>query len=263
MFNLKQVSLVKKQRTLLQIDSLTFASGALTAVIGANGAGKSTLMRALLDPDSLSSGSVSLAERPLNSFSLVELSRRRAYVEQAARPTFSLEVIEYLRLARSQFTESSKQRDRCIADVIGRLNMSRLLVRDITTLSGGEFQLVEYARALIQLTQGADYEHCTLLLDEPCSALDIRQSQILYSHLREFIELGGSAILVEHNINEAARISDFVLFLSGGRVFAHGPTKTVFTTPNINTCFATEGTVLSHAVQGGQDTRLIYQSLIN
>ena len=233
-----------KQSCLLQDVSWQFASEKITAIIGANGAGKSTLMKTLLGAIQPDCGSVSLQGKPLSSWSIQDLAVCRAYMAQSSGFKLGVSVLEYLLLARVHHYESQATSDAYIEHVIQLLSLEPLVLKRLDALSGGEFQRVELARAWCQLLSQDKLKDKLLLLDEPASALDIHQSQKLYHYLENFVHDGGTVIVVEHDINTAAKYCDEIVLLKQGQCLAAGDRKSVFTESNLNHCFNVNGRLL-------------------
>lgn len=245
MFKLANILLKREGRVLLDIPKLHITERAITSVIGANGAGKSTLFKVLLSEISINHGEVQFDNQLLSSFTLEELSYQRAYIAQAQRPTFSTSVIDFLKLARYSRRESLVNTAHWLSVIVAEHNIETLLERDILTLSGGEFQRIAFARACLQLIDEAHYNGKMLLLDEPTSALDIKQTRRLYEQIKHFNAQGGTVLVIEHNINYAANFSDQMLVIKAGTVCAHGETDKVFNSTVLDTCFETQGKVIS------------------
>lgn len=217
-------------------------------IVGPNGAGKSTLLKLLLGLEAADSGDVCFREQPLSSWDVKSLANLRAYMAQTSVARLALPVFEYLALARIHKVESQQTRDNFVNKVINSLALSHLATKSIDRLSGGEFQRVELAKAWCQLLDENGVEDKLLVLDEPSSALDIHQTQRLYGNLKQFTENGGTVIVVEHDINLAARFGDNILMLRDGEKIAFGAVRHVFSCENINKCFDVNGSVLYDAV---------------
>jgi len=218
---LAQVSVRIGGRTLLSDVSLTLEPSCFTAVVGPNGAGKSTALRVLagdLVPDA---GHVTLDGRALRDYSIEALARRRVVVPQSSRPVFGFRVDDYVALGRMPFGEPAAA-ETLWSSVRLAMRMGgceSLCSRDVTTLSGGEFQRVQFARALAQLpAHGNTTETCCLLLDEPTSALDLQHQAGLLGVAREIARSGVAVLAVLHDLNLAMHFADRVVVLADGRV---------------------------------------------
>jgi iron complex transport system ATP-binding protein len=114
-----------------------------------------------------------------------------------------------------------------------RLGIEALVDRSIATLSGGERQLVLFARALVQ-------DPDLLLLDEPTAFLDLKHRVEVLGEVRAFAAAGGSALVVSHDLSLAARTCDRIVLLGAGRVIADGAPSAVLTPENLRTAFGIE-----------------------
>jgi iron complex transport system ATP-binding protein len=231
-------------KALLEDVSWRFSQAKITAIVGANGAGKSTLMKGFLGFIKPDLGKVSIHNKKLADWTLNDLAHTRAYMAQSGSHRVGISVTEYLLLARVHHIESTARCDAYVDEVVNILDLHDFANRQINELSGGEYQRVELARAWCQLLNNDSLEGKLLLLDEPSSALDIRQSQKLYGHLSHFTLLGGTVVVVEHDINTAAKYSHDMMLLKSGKCIAAGSTQTVFTEQNINQCFDVSGRLL-------------------
>jgi iron complex transport system ATP-binding protein len=189
--------------------------GTLTALIGPNGSGKSTLLLALsgLLPYN---GSLTLGERELSGISRRELGRLVGVVPQQTRMSAPFTVYEVVALGRLPYHRVSGEDDRLILEAVERMELERLLFRDVTKLSGGEAQRVSVAAVLAQ-------DPPVMLLDEPASALDPRHTARLFSLLRELAAEGKTIIAVAHDVNLAAAFADFILAVKDGKILFSAP----------------------------------------
>ncbi len=205
-----------------------------TALIGPSGCGKSTLLRCLnrmndLIEDVHTTGQILLEGQDITdpTLDVIELRRRVGMVFQRPTP-FPKSIYENvaygLRIAgvrdRSVLdgvVESSLKRAALWDEVKDRLRESAL------GLSGGQHQRLCIARAIAVDPQ-------IILMDEPCSALDPRST----ARIEDLIdELRGeyTIIIVTHNMQQAARVSDYTAFLYEGTLVEVGETTKLFTTP--------------------------------
>ncbi len=206
----------------------------VTALIGPSGCGKSTLLRSLNRLNDLvdsvrTSGAISLDGRNITGpdVDVIELRKRMGMVFQKSNPfpkSIFENVVYGLRIdgerrkpALEEACERSLRQSALWDEVKDRLRESAL------SLSGGQQQRLCIARAI-----ATDPE--VLLMDEPCSALD----PIATSKIEDLIVgLRGrySVVIVTHNMQQAARISDYTAFMYLGRIIEFGPTETIFRKP--------------------------------
>ncbi|MFZ5833046.1 MAG: phosphate ABC transporter ATP-binding protein PstB [Planctomycetota bacterium] len=215
--------------------SMSFPRNEVTALIGPSGCGKSTLLRCLnrmndLIDDVRTTGSIRLDGQEIldKSLDVIELRRRVGMVFQKPTP-FPKSIYENvaygLRIAGinqkgvlQEAVERSLKRAALWEEVKDRLHTSAL------GLSGGQHQRLCIARAIAVSPE-------IILMDEPCSALDPRST----TRIEDLIgELRGeyTIIIVTHNMQQAARVSDWTAFLFEGVLVEFGPTNQLFTKPD-------------------------------
>lgn len=210
-------------RTLLEEVSLAVEAGEVLAVVGPNGAGKSTLLRALAGELRPTSGTAAFAGRPVRSWPPRALARQRAVVSQRVALAFPMTVAEVTALGRMPWhgTPEAARDAAAIAAAMARVGVAGFAGRAYATLSGGEQQRVQVARALAQLDGAAP--PAALLLDEPTASLDVGHRAVLLKALRQLAAEGVAVLVVLHDLNEAAFVADRVAVLDAGRCIALGP----------------------------------------
>ncbi len=193
-------------------------AGELVAILGPNGAGKTTLLKcidAILRPDR---GAVLVEGRDVLKLSPPEIAREVGYVAQRTEPA-RLTVYDAVLLGRRPHIrwDASDEDLRMVEAALRRLDLSRLALRGLDQLSGGELQKVAVARALVQ-------EPRLLLLDEPTSSLDLRNQVAILDLVRRVVdEHAIAAVMTMHDLNMALSYADRVLLLKDGRIVAQGP----------------------------------------
>jgi phosphate transport system ATP-binding protein len=221
--------------------NLLVAPKRITAVIGPSGCGKSTLIRCLnrmheVVPEARATGQVLLRGEDICAPSVdpVAVRRRVGMVFQKPNPFPTMSVLDNvaagLRLngflvRRSQIAgkvEKSLRQAALWDEVKDKLN------RPATELSGGQQQRLCIARALA-------VEPEVVLMDEPCSALDPVATLKIEDLMRELAK-EYTIVIVTHNMQQAARVSDYTAVMMmaedrAGEMIEYGPTREVFTTP--------------------------------
>ncbi len=215
--------------------SLALAGGELLAITGPNGSGKTTLLRALLGLVKPASGSVTLDSRPVTTWSRRALAAVVAALPQREEPAFPLTVREVLLMGRwarlGPLTAVGAADEQAMQDALVRCDVAGFDQRTIDTLSGGEWQRVRLARALVS-------QPSLLLLDEPTTALDIGHEMEIFELLRGLASEGLGVLMITHHLNLAARFADRIILLDHGQVAADGPPSAVLTTALIERVFA-------------------------
>jgi iron complex transport system ATP-binding protein len=204
--------------------SMEVHPGSLYAVLGPNGSGKSSLMRALLGLRPVERGTVLVDDTPVQAWDRRTLARAVGAVTQAEAISFPLTTRELVAMGRYPHLgplEREGPRDReAIARALSVCDLSDLADRDVTTLSGGEFQRARIARALAQQPRA-------LILDEPTASLDVGHEMTILELLRASADSGMTVLLITHGLDMAARFADRMLLLSEGVVAAEGTPQEV------------------------------------
>ncbi|NLL35899.1 MAG: ABC transporter ATP-binding protein [Fretibacterium sp.] len=199
----------------------SFESGRMTALIGPNGSGKSTLIRALagLIPHE---GRLSLGGRETRSFSRREFGRLVGVVPQQLHITYPFSVWEVVGMGllpwKTLLSRTTEEDEARIAAAAERADVGHLLLRDVSSLSGGETQRTFLAMVLAQ-------DPPVLLLDEPTSALDPRHSTRVFSILKALAGQGRTVVAAVHDVNLALAFADRFLALKDGTIVAGGPVR--------------------------------------
>ena len=215
--------------------SLDIAASAVTAIIGPSGCGKSTFLRALnrmheLNPEARMEGEIRLFGDDIYSRTVesVAVRRRIGMVFQKSNPFPTMSIVENVTVGlrlnglrdRNILAERTEQSLRMAAlwdEVKDRLHAPAI------SLSGGQQQRLCIARALA-------VQPDVLLMDEPASALDplatAKIEDLILTLKKDY-----TIVIVTHNMQQAARASDFTAFLYLGELVEFGPTTKIFTSP--------------------------------
>ena len=193
---------------ILQPLSLDIEAGPSTVILGANGAGKSVLMRlmhGLLRP---SSGSVSWRSpgRQAMVFQRPVMLRRSALANVA----YALRV--------------AGQDEGQAMDALKEVGLAHLAHRPARVLSGGEQQRLALARAWALHPQ-------VLFLDEPTASLDPSATREIETVIRAFDAAGTKIVMATHNLGQARRLADEIIYLHQGRVLERAPADQFFARP--------------------------------
>ncbi len=229
--------------------SLSIKPNQLTAIIGKNGAGKSTALKAICGDVELKTGTVSLDGKSSKEISIQEFAKRRAVVRQKSSIEFEFTVREIVSLGRSQYSGlfTSAKDHVIIKQCLQKVDAYHLLDRTYTTLSGGEQQRVQFARALAQIWEKMnENEPSYLLLDEPLASLDVAHQHEMMHVLKQLCEQNVGVLIILHDLNLAAQYADNVFILKDGKLIAEGTPFDVFTEEIIFDAFDHPVSVVPH-----------------
>ena len=213
-------------RDILRDVTFSFNRGDCVCLLGPNGTGKTTLLKCLLGYLRPEKGRISLDEKDLRSYSARERASRIAYVAQATRLGFPYTVEEVVlmgRIAHMRIGAAWSKEDKRIArEVMERLGILGMAERNFQRLSGGERQMVLFARAL---AQRADY----LVLDEPTAALDYSNQIRILKTIRRLQEDGYGILMTTHFPDHAFLACNQAVLMRDGCVLAAGDPREVVT----------------------------------
>ncbi len=222
------------KRAVIHDLDLAIAPRAVTAIIGPSGSGKSTVLRSInrlndLIPGARYSGDIRVHDESVfrPGIDLVALRLKVGMVFQRPNP-FTKSIFDNVAYGPSL---NALVPDRELPDLVERCLRQAALWDEVkdrldqpgTGLSGGQQQRLCVARALANSPE-------VLLMDEPASALDPLSTQKL-EELIHVLKRSYTIVIVTHNMQQAARVSDHTAFLEAGRLIEFGDTEQVFTAP--------------------------------
>ncbi len=194
---------------------LCVAPGRVQALVGANGAGKSTLVKILAGADQPSEGHLELDGQPVRLNSVLDAaSRGIAIVSQELNLFGDLDVLSNLFIGRekTRLATLSKPAMRRLAEpVLAEIGLDVPLDRRVGDLRLAEQQLVEIARALLE-------DPSILILDEPNSALQARESERLFDVIARMCKRGVGVVYVSHFLEEVFRVADEITVVRDGQI---------------------------------------------
>ena len=232
MIEMKNLSVSYQGQLALEPTSLTIKGPIITGIIGPNGAGKSTLIKGMLGIVECE-GQTFLDRKPMKQ----ELSKI-AYVEQKIHIdyNFPIKVKECVSLGlypKIKLFQRLKASDwEKVARALKIVGLEDFAERQISQLSGGQFQRVLIARCLVQ---EAEY----IFLDEPFVGIDSVSEEIIMETLRQLRKAGKTILIVHHDLSKVVAYFDQVLLLNK-EVIAFGSTESTFTKENMQKTYGSQ-----------------------
>ena len=229
MIRIENLSVSYKETLALKDISLVLQGPTITGILGPNGAGKSTLLKSMLGiiPHE---GHAFIDNKEMN-----KSLKKVAYVEQKIHIdyNFPIKVKECVSLGLYPsiplFHTLKASHWKKVADALEIVGLSDYAERQISQLSGGQFQRVLIARCLVQ---EADY----ILLDEPFVGIDSVSEEIIMNTLRDLKKSGKTVLIVHHDLGKVPHYFDQVLLLNK-ELIAFGPTKETFNQANLKQAY--------------------------
>lgn len=229
--DIKNIEVSIGEHPILQHITLPITEHAVTAVIGPSGCGKSTLLAALNGslqaPKKVTNGQIIYDGLSVDSMDPHILRRQIGLIGQ--QPTVFPGTIEDNMLFALNYYKELSSTDRkakaiqCLEQAGLYSEINGDVKRLASSLSGGQQQRLCIARSLT-------VDPRVMLFDEPCSALDIKNSLHIEALLTE-LKVKQTIVIVTHNLQQARRIADYTVFMNDGRVVEWGATEQIFSNP--------------------------------
>ncbi|KXT71069.1 metal ABC transporter ATP-binding protein [Streptococcus cristatus] len=232
MIETRNLSVSYQGQLALEPTSLTIKGPTITGILGPNGAGKSTLIKGMLGIVECE-GQTFLDRKPMKQ----ELNKI-AYVEQKIHIdyNFPIKVKECVSLGlypKIKLFQRLKASDwEKVARALKIVGLEDFAERQISQLSGGQFQRVLIARCLVQ-------EAKYIFLDEPFVGIDSVSEEIIMETLRQLRKAGKTILIVHHDLSKVVAYFDQVLLLNK-EVIAFGSTESTFTKENMQKTYGSQ-----------------------
>lgn len=211
--------------------------GDVVSILGPNGVGKTTLLKCMNMVHTPHRGSVMVDEDPILDMPSRDIAKIIGYVPQRAHVSGST-VFESVLIGRKPHiaVDATEKDLRFVGRIIDLLDLADIADKPVNQISGGEYQMVQIARALAQQPK-------VLLLDEPTSNLDLKNQYHVLDAISNVVKVNGMcAVMTNHDLNLALRFSTKFILMRQGRVFAAGG-KEVITESNIREVYGIDVSV--------------------
>jgi len=198
MIEIKQLTVARGKRIVVDNFSATIAPASITAITGPNGCGKSTLAQAIAGDLKYQSGQITIAGRELQTITLEEQAELRSVVEQNRNYWLSFTAREVIAMGQSKANLARME------GVMKRLQIAEYADQSVTTLSGGQAQRIDLARALIRDTP-------IYIFDEPLSAQDSQSKVRVIEEFKAMRSAGKTLIVIAHSDRESLSWCDQII----------------------------------------------------
>lgn len=229
-----------KGAALLELASLALQPGELVVLLGPNGAGKTSLLRVALGLVRPDNGSARLGDADPAALSPGERARAVTYLPQMRDLAWPIRVRDVVALGRFAYGAAPARLGEAdtitVAHALAACDLLPLANRATDTLSGGELARVHIARALASQAP-------LMVADEPVASLDPRHQHQVMRLIRGFVDRGGGALVVLHDLDLAALFADRLVWMSEGRTLASGSVAETMTPHWIEAIYGIHATV--------------------
>ena len=214
-------NLTRKYKDFTLSASFGVEEGDFLCIIGPSGSGKSTLLSIIAGLENPDSGSVILDGKDITDTRIQDRNIGMVFQDFTLFP--SMNVLKNIEFGMK--TKKKADKDRFALNLLKLVGLEGYEKRSVTSLSGGEAQRVQLARALAA-------EPKILLLDEPLSALDALLREEMRSELKALVTSRGiTSVFVTHDQTEAMSMSDLIAVLSAGKIEQYDTPETIYAHP--------------------------------
>lgn len=220
----------KNSKSILKNLNFNIDKGTTTVLLGKNGSGKTTLLKLLMNFEKPQDGKIYLNGKDIADFSILEKSKQIAYVGQDIFSQFDFSVEDYLLFgvtnSLSMFQLPKEEHRLIVEENVNKFGIAHLLNKKMDQISGGEKQIIMICRAFIQ---GSNI----IVLDEPLSALDFSNQNIILKLLKNIKNENKTIIFTTHNPNHALYLDANVLMIDNNELFIDGLARKELTINNL------------------------------
>lgn len=234
MLEVKSLAFSYGKGQVLENVSFSLKKGEIMCILGPNGAGKSTLIKCIAGILKPTAGSVHILGKDTASLGSEGIARRIGYVPQYNEVAFPFTVLDFVTMGRaphlSMFASPGAKDIELAKESLAMVGISYLTERPVSSLSGGQSQMVLIARALVQ-------QPALLLMDEPTSHLDFGNQILVLETVQRLASLGMSIVMNTHMPDHAFLVGSRAAALTGGKLVAVGEVETVLTSKMMSSVY--------------------------
>ncbi len=214
--------------------NLSVNKGEVLCILGPNGTGKTTLIKCLNCLLRLNAGNIFLSGEDIYSFNKTDLARQIGYIPQGHSPVFPFTVLDVVLMGRAphlgSMSSPSKNDYEIARECLKKMDMTHMMNKPYTELSGGEKQLIFFARVLAQKPD-------ILLLDEPTSHLDFGNQMRTLDLINKMAEVGFTVVMSSHFPDHAFIAADKVAIMKDCSLIDYGTPEKVITEENLEKAY--------------------------
>lgn len=226
--------------------SFTAQAGDFVAVLGPNGVGKSTMFKCILGFLTRYEGTILIDGTDARDFTRKELARHVAYIPQSSSQVFDYSVLELVLMGSATrigfFHTPGPEEEARAMEILESLGIPHLAHQGCGQISGGEYQLVLLARALLQ-------DAGILVMDEPTANLDYGNQYRVMERIAGLSEREFIVMMASHDPNQVLQHATRALIVDHGCVQAEGRPAEVMTAPRLSELYGID--VHRHQVMDG------------
>jgi len=215
----EKLSLAIDGKPLVKEVSLKLSQGELVVMLGPNGAGKSLTLKAAIGLEKLATGLSTLGGDPIQTLTPMTRARQLTYLPQTRALAWPIRTRDLVALGRfaygTRLGKLSPADTAAVEHAMQACDISHLADRKASTLSGGELARTHCARVFAAKAP-------LLIADEPVAALDPRHQFGVMDLFRNYVQDGGGALIVLHDIALAAKYADRLIWMKDGEIITNG-----------------------------------------
>lgn len=219
--NIEVLNIIKQygNRVVLNIDKFNFKNTGLYIILGLNGSGKSTFLECIAGVNRINSGSIKYDHKDFkDEKDKVSMLLQKPYIFNAS---VKENIIKGLLFKGKRWEELLQKYNSYIED----FHMEKLMDKNAKTLSGGE-------KAKTALLRVAMLETKITLLDEPTASMDLESTLVAEKLIKNMSLDGRIVIMITHDLYQAKRIADYVLYMDKGKIIEYGGKVGFFSNPS-------------------------------